>query len=70
MKFRLMRTEYDRKTRRAYIELRTRDLDGGDAIATAIFSFRTTVGLSKRQLEEDVVRKARHVLKRAAVATC
>ena len=69
MKFTLVRTEYDRKTKRAYIELRTTDFDGGDAIATAIFSFRTTAGLSKKRLEEDVVRKARHVLKRAAVAT-
>ena len=69
MKFRLVRTEYDRKTSRAYIELRTCDSDGGDAIATAILSFRRTGGVSKKQLEEDVVRKARHVLKRAAAAT-
>jgi hypothetical protein len=68
MKFRLVRTEYDRKTKRAYIELRTFDSDGGDAMATAIFSFRTIGGLSKRQLQEDVVRKARHILKRAAAA--
>jgi len=46
MHFRLVRTEYDRETARAYIELRTADADGGDAIATAIFSFRTNVGLS------------------------
>ena len=59
MHFSLVRTEYDRKTARAYIELRTADADGGEAIATAIFSFKTTAGLSKRQLEEDVVRKAR-----------
>ena len=53
MKFTLVRTEYDRNTHRAYIELRTCDLDGGDAIATAIFSIRTTAGLSRKQLEED-----------------
>jgi hypothetical protein len=47
MKFRLVRTEYDRKSHRAYIELRTCDSDGGDAIAAVIFSFKTTAGLSK-----------------------
>jgi hypothetical protein len=35
----------------------------------AIFSYKTTERLSKRQVQEEVVRKARHLLKRAAVAT-
>jgi len=69
MQFSLVRTEYDRETARAYIELRTADADGGDAIATAIFSFKTCAGLSKKRLDEDLARKARHILKRAAVAT-
>jgi hypothetical protein len=69
MQFRLVRTEYDHQTNRAYIELRTGDSDGGEAIATAIFSFKTTAGQSKRQLKEDVVRKARHILKQAAKTT-
>jgi hypothetical protein len=69
MDFRLVRAEYDRETERAYVELRARDDDGGEAIATAIFSFRTTTNLSKRQIEEDIVRKARHLLRRAALAT-
>lgn len=71
MHFRLVRTEYDRETARAYIELRTADADGGDAIATAIFSFTTNVGLSRQrlELEEDILRKARHLLRRAATAT-
>jgi hypothetical protein len=68
MEFKLARTEYDWKTKRAYIELGTCDADGGDAIATAIFSFATIANLSKETLEEDIVRKARHILKRAAVA--
>jgi hypothetical protein len=38
-------------------------------MATAIFSFKTTANLSRRRIEEDVVRKARHILKRAAAAT-
>ena len=41
----------------------------GEAIATTIFSFRSTAALSKRQIEQDIVRKARHFLRRAAVAT-
>ena len=69
MEFTLVRSEYDRKTKRAYIELRTCDADGGDAIATAIFSFATIANLSKEKLEEDIARKARHILKRAALAT-
>jgi hypothetical protein len=71
MDFRLVRAEYDRETERAYVELRAPDGDGGEAITTAIFSFRTTGALSKRQIEEDedIVRKARHLLRRAAVAT-
>jgi hypothetical protein len=69
MTFRLVRTEYDRETERAYVELRSSDDDGGEVIATAIFSFKTTANLSKRRIEEDVVRKARRILKRAAAAT-
>jgi hypothetical protein len=34
-----------------------------------IFSFKTTATLPKRQIEEDIVREARHLLRRAAVAT-
>jgi hypothetical protein len=69
MAFRLVQAKYDRETERAYVELRDDDDDGGDQIATAIFSFRTTANLSKRQIEQEVVRKARHVLKRAALST-
>jgi hypothetical protein len=69
MDFKLVRAEYDRETERAYVELRARDDDGGDAIATTIFSFKTTATLPKRQIEEDIVREARHLLRRAAVAT-
>ena len=67
MDFRLLRAEYDRETERAYVELRAPDGDGGEAITTAIFSL--TGALSKRQIEEDIVRKASHLLRRAAVAT-
>ena len=69
MQFTLMRAEYDQKTKRAYIEFRSPDADGGDAIATAIFSFATTAKLSKERLNEDIARKARHLLKRAGSAT-
>ena len=62
----LQSAEYDAKTKRAYVEFRARD---GDAVATTIFSYRTTERLSKGQLREEVVRMARHLLKRAAAAT-
>ena len=38
MNFTLVRAEYDQDTERAYVELRARDDDGVDLIATAIFS--------------------------------
>ena len=69
MNFVLLRAEYDRAKERAYVEFRGPDDDGGDAIATAIFSYRTTERLSKKLLHEEIVRKARYLLKRSAVAT-
>ena len=41
MNFVLLRVEYDRAKERAHVEFRARDDDGGDAIATAIFSYKT-----------------------------
>ena len=69
MNFTLVRAEYDQDTERAYVELRARDDDGGDLIATAIFSFRTKARLSKQEIKQDIIRKARHLFKRASVAT-
>jgi hypothetical protein len=66
MAFRLVHARYDRETERAYVELRDADDDGGEMLATAIFSFRTTARLSKLQIEQDLVRKARHIFRRAA----
>ena len=54
---------------RAYVEFRARDEDGGDAIAMALFSYRTCDKLTKKQAREEIVRKARHLLRRAAAAT-
>jgi hypothetical protein len=66
--FRLERAEYDRETQRAYVELRAPDDDGGEVVTAIIFSFTTTATLSKQQIKEDIVRKARHLLKRASLA--
>src|SRR5262245_21147311 len=63
MNFVLLRTEYDRAKERAYVEFRGPDDDGGDAIATALFSYKTVERLSKKQLHEEIVRKARYLLK-------
>ena len=65
MNFVLLRAEYDRHKER----FRGPDEDRGEAIATAIFSYRTTERLSKQQVKQEVVRKARHLLKRAVLAT-
>jgi hypothetical protein len=37
-------------------------------LASAIFSFQTCAPLTDRQIEQEIVRKARHLLKRAATA--
>ena len=66
MVFKLVHAKYDRETERAYVEVRDEDEDGGDVLVVAIFSYRTTSRLSKAQIEQDIVRKARHMMKRAA----
>ena len=68
MTFVMQWVEYDHHKERAYIEFSGPDDDGGDAIATAIFSYRTSECLSKKQVHEEIVRKARYLLK-WAVAT-
>jgi len=69
MSFVLLRAEYDHHMERAYVEFRQPDADVGDAVAAVIFSYRTTERLSKIRVKEEVVRKARHLLKKAALAT-
>jgi hypothetical protein len=41
MNFVMQRVDYDPHRGRAYVEFREPDGDGGDAIATTIFSYRT-----------------------------
>ena len=69
MTFQLHQAQYDNHTKRAYVEFRRADSDGGDQLVVAVFTFRTTERLSKQRIREEVVRKARHVLKGAAFAT-
>lgn len=47
--------------------MREPDDDGGEVIMTALFSYRTKVIYSKRELEQDLARKARHMFRRASV---
>jgi hypothetical protein len=68
MAFRLVQAQYDRKTLRAYVELRAVDSDGGEAFVTAIFSYRHSGIRSKQALEQDLATKARHLLRRASLA--
>ena len=67
--FRLHQTQYDSRSKRAYVEFRRSDSDGGDQLVVAVFTFRTKERLSKQRIWEEVVRKARHVLKGAVAAT-
>ena len=67
MSFRLIHANYDKKTRRAYVELRQDDADGDEMIVAAIFSYRRTSIITKRALEYDLATKARYLMKRAAV---
>jgi hypothetical protein len=69
MLFRLFNAEYDSHTERAYVEFRANDGDGGEIITTTIFTFRSTSRLTRAQIKEEIVRKARYTLKRASVAT-
>jgi len=66
--FRLVISEYDPDTERAYVEFRAADGVGDDIFATTIFSFRSKSKLTKPQIRLEIVRKARHALKRAALA--
>jgi hypothetical protein len=68
MAFNLIHAKYDRETERAYVELRDEDDDGGEIQAVTILSFSTTARLSNQQIDDDIVRKARHILKRAATS--
>ena len=67
--FKLKRTEYDRRARRAYLEFRAPDADGDEAIAVVVFSYKTVEAHTKARIREEVVRKARHILKGAIAAT-
>lgn len=68
MPFRRAQTRFDRKTGRAYVELRSKNADGGETLAVAIFSFRITGRQSNRQIEQDLRRKARQAFTGAANA--
>ena len=68
MIFRLHMAQYDDQTERAYVEFRRGNGDGGEQLVVAIFTFRTKERLTKHRIKEEVVRKARHVLRGAALA--
>ena len=66
MAFRRVHTKYDRRTNRAYVELRRSDTDGGEIIVTAIFSYRNNERQTDGQIEREVSRKALHAFRAAA----
>jgi hypothetical protein len=67
MAFRLVHAQYDRRTLRAYVELRDDDADGGEMIVAAIFSYRHSSIRSKQALEQDLATKARHLMRKASI---
>ena len=67
MTFRLVHAHFERNSKRAYVELRENDDDGGEMIVAAIFSFRRTSILTKRALEQEIATKARHLMRRASI---
>ena len=67
MTFRLVHAKFERNSKRAYVELREDDADGGEMIVAAIFTFRRTSILTKRALEQEITTKARHLMRRASV---
>jgi hypothetical protein len=69
MTFRLHQAQYDNHTKRAYVEFRRDDGDGGEQLVVTVFTFRTKERLSKPRIKEEIVLKARHVLKGAVAAT-
>jgi hypothetical protein len=64
--FRLHQAQYDDQSERAYVEFRRGDGEGGEQVV--VVSFRTKERLTKQRIKEEVVRKARHVLKGAVLA--
>jgi hypothetical protein len=70
MAFRVEHARYDSGSKRAYVELRDADRDADDdrshMIVSAIFSFRTRASPSRREIEEDVMRKAKFLFNKAA----
>jgi hypothetical protein len=69
MMFRLVNAEYDSHTKRGYVEFRANDGNGDEIVIATILSFRSKSKLSKQEIKQEIVRKARHALKRAAAAT-
>jgi hypothetical protein len=61
MDFRLIRTQYDWESKRAYVELRAPDGEG-EIIATVMFTLTPISGRSPKLVEQDIVTKARHIL--------
>jgi hypothetical protein len=68
MSFRLHQAQYDDQTEGAYVEFRRGEGDGSEQLVVTVFTFRTKERLTKQRIKEEIVRKARHVLKGAVLA--
>jgi hypothetical protein len=65
--FRLIRSQFDWSSGRAYVELRAPD-GKTDAIVTLIFTMRPSPGRSAKRVEDDILRRARSLLTKAVAS--
>jgi hypothetical protein len=68
MPFRLVNVQYDRETERAYVELREADGQGSEVVVAVFFSSPAAPSRTKRAMEQDLARKARHLLRKASIS--
>jgi hypothetical protein len=54
MPFELAQTQYDNKTKRAYVELKRGDDDGGEQLVVAVFTFRTNERFTRHRLRRSL----------------
>ena len=67
MKFRVTRARYNPENKHAHVELRAPD-GGSEVIAAVMFSLSPGAGRSTKQIEQDMLAKARHLLTAAGAA--
>jgi hypothetical protein len=68
MRFRLLTVEYDRRTERAYVAFEYTDPTLGISFTAAMFAFKNRPDLTNKDMQREVVARARSALKSASLA--